>query len=164
MPKVSTTVVATAKSVAEKAKKWVKMAILWLYYSHKGCLMAPRLLQHEYLLAPMIWCDFYHFRIFGSIICRQLLHSFTDVMKGASPFKMKFLSFLPQPLRCTQPLWLQWRLQICHQEEQEITSIIISSIAIYLESTRTFLICETRQTFSFSGVCAASIWFLEGKR
>ena len=92
MPKVSTTVVATAKSVAEKAKKWVKMAILWFYYSHKGCLMAPRLLQHEYLLAPMIWCDFYHFRISGSIICRQLLHSFTDVMKGASPFQVYLTS------------------------------------------------------------------------
>ena len=34
----------------------------------------------------MIWCNFYHFRISGNIICRQLLHSFTYVMKGASPF------------------------------------------------------------------------------
>ena len=67
------------------------MAILWLFDSHKGCLMAPRLLQHEYLLAPMVWCGFYHFRISGSIICRQLLHSFTDVMKGASPFVLKML-------------------------------------------------------------------------
>ena len=35
----------------------------------------------------MIWSNSYHFRIPGSIICRQLFHSFTDVMKGASPFE-----------------------------------------------------------------------------
>ena len=48
--------------------------------------MAPKLFSHRCLLAPMIWCDFYHFRISGSIVCRQILHSLTDVMKGASPF------------------------------------------------------------------------------
>ena len=62
------------------------MAILCLSVCHNGNLMAPKLFPHEYLLAPMIWSNFYHFRISGSIICRQLFHSFTDVMKGASPF------------------------------------------------------------------------------
>ena len=62
------------------------MAILWQFLSHRGSLMAPRLLQLEYPLAPMIWSAFEHFLIPGSIICRQLFHSFTDVMKGASPF------------------------------------------------------------------------------
>ena len=37
----------------------------------------------------MIWAEFYHFRISGSIVCTQLLHSFTDVMKVASPFDHK---------------------------------------------------------------------------
>ena len=48
--------------------------------------MAPKLFSPYYLLAPMIWCKFYHIRISGSIVCRQILHSLTDVMKGASPF------------------------------------------------------------------------------
>ena len=48
--------------------------------------MAPKLFSHQYLLAPMIWSDFQHFRISGSIVCAQLFHTFTDVMKGASPF------------------------------------------------------------------------------
>ena len=43
----------------------------------------------------MIWSDFYHFWISGSIICRQLLHSFTDVMKGASPFERTFRGISP---------------------------------------------------------------------
>ena len=48
--------------------------------------MALTLKSHEYLLPPMIWSEFYHFRISGSIVCIQILHSFTDVMKVASPF------------------------------------------------------------------------------
>ena len=52
--------------------------------------MAPRLLQHEYLLAPMIWSDFEHFRMSGSIICRQLLLSLTMCVISAS----SFVSFL----------------------------------------------------------------------
>ena len=62
------------------------MAILWPFLAIRATLMAPTLMPHEYLLPPMIWAEFYHFRISGSIVCRQLLHSFTDVMKGASPF------------------------------------------------------------------------------
>ena len=86
MPKVSKNVVATAIKVAKKAQKWWKMAKKLLFLSHRRSFMAPKLFSHQYLLAPMIWCDFWHFRITGSIICRQILHSFTDVMKGASPF------------------------------------------------------------------------------
>ena len=62
------------------------MAILWPFLAIRATLMAPTLMPHEYLLPPMIWAEFYHFRISGSIVCWQLLHSFTDVMKGASPF------------------------------------------------------------------------------
>ena len=62
------------------------MATLWPFLAIRATLMAPTLMPHEYLLPPMIWAEFYHFRISGSIVCRQLLHSFTDVMKGASPF------------------------------------------------------------------------------
>ena len=38
IPKVSITVVATAKRVTKKAKKWWKIAILWLFLSHSGDL------------------------------------------------------------------------------------------------------------------------------
>ena len=62
------------------------MAILWPFLAIRATLMAPTLMSHEYLLPPMIWAEFYHFRISGSIVCRQILHSLTDVMKGASPF------------------------------------------------------------------------------
>ena len=62
------------------------MAILWLFLGHRDYLMAPRLLQHEYLLAPMIWSDFEHFRMSGSIICRQLLLSLTRCVRSASSF------------------------------------------------------------------------------
>ena len=85
IPKVSITVVVTAKRMTKEAKKWGKMAILWLSERHNNSLMALKLFSHQYLLAPMIWCDFYHFWIPGSIICWQLFRSFTDVMKGASP-------------------------------------------------------------------------------
>ena len=60
------------------------MAILWLSLCHNGSLMARKLFLHEYLLALMIWCDFYYFWIPTSIICRGIFHSFKDVMKGAS--------------------------------------------------------------------------------
>ena len=69
MPKVSITVVVTAKRMTKEAKKWGKMAILWLSERHNNSLMALKLFSHQYLLAPMIWCDFYHFWIPGSIIC-----------------------------------------------------------------------------------------------
>ena len=92
MPKVSITVVVTAKKVTKQAKKLGEMVILWLSVRHNGSVMAPKLFSHEYLLAPMIWPNFYHFQIPGSIICRQLFHSFTDVMKGASPFVLFFRS------------------------------------------------------------------------
>ena len=63
------------------------MAILWPFLAIRATLMAPTLMPHEYLLPTMIWAEFYHFRISGSIVCSQLLHSFTDVMKVASPFE-----------------------------------------------------------------------------
>ena len=69
IPKVSITVVVTAKRMTKEAKKWGKMAILWLSERHNNSLMALKLFSHQYLLAPMIWCDFYHFWIPGSIIC-----------------------------------------------------------------------------------------------
>ena len=61
-------VVIATKKVTEKVKKWGKIAILWLFLSHRGCHMAPRLQKHEYLLATMVQSDFEHFRMSGSII------------------------------------------------------------------------------------------------
>ena len=62
------------------------MAVLWPFLAIRATLMAPTLMPHEYLLPTMIWAEFYHFRISGSIVCRKFLHSLTDVMKVASPF------------------------------------------------------------------------------
>ena len=87
LPKVSITVVLTTKRVTKKAKEWRrKMAILWQFLSHMGSLMAPRLLQLEYPLAPMIWSAFEHFRMSGSTHTGQLLCSFTEAIRVASPF------------------------------------------------------------------------------
>ena len=78
-------VIAT-KKVTEKVKKWWKIAILWLFLSHRGCHMAPRPQKHEYLLATMFCTKFEHFRMSGSIICSQLFLSLTRCFKGTSFF------------------------------------------------------------------------------
>ena len=78
-------VIAT-KKVTEKVKKWWKIAILWLFLSHRGCHMAPRPQKHEYLLATMFCTKFEHFRMSGSIICTQLFLSLTRCFKGTSFF------------------------------------------------------------------------------
>ena len=49
--------------------------------------MAPRLYQHEYPLAPMIWSELEHFRVSGSTPTGQLLCSFTEAIRVASPFE-----------------------------------------------------------------------------
>ena len=49
--------------------------------------MAPKLLKHEYLLSPMLWSDFEHFRISGSIIYRELFLSLTRCFRGTSSFE-----------------------------------------------------------------------------
>ena len=49
--------------------------------------MAPKLLKHEYLLSPMLWSDFEHFRISGSIIYRELFLSLTRCFRGTSSFQ-----------------------------------------------------------------------------
>ena len=54
--------------VTKKVKKWEKIAILWLFLSHRGCHMAPRLQKHEYLLVTKFLSEFEHFRMSGSII------------------------------------------------------------------------------------------------
>ena len=113
MPKVSITVVATAKIVTKKAKTWPYYGRLFL--AIRATLMAPTLMSHEYLLPPMIWAEFYHFRISGSIVCRQLRHTFMDVMKGISPFGRN----------CE--VWPQWMLNmfptvICPVKEPDIGS------------------------------------------
>ena len=79
-------VIAT-KKVTEKVKKWWKIAILWLFLSHRGCHMAPRPQKHEYLLATMFCTKFEHFRMSGSIICTQLFLSLTRCFKGTSFFE-----------------------------------------------------------------------------
>ena len=71
--------------------------------------------SHWCLLATMIWSDFQHFRISGSIVCRQLRHTFMDVMKGISPFDRN----------CE--VWPQWMLNmfptvICPVKEPDIGS------------------------------------------
>ena len=86
MPKVSKTVVVTTKRVTKVAKNWRKIPIIWQFLSHMGYLMAPKLIWHEYLVAPMIWCNFEHFRVSGSIPTGQLLCSFTEAIIVASPF------------------------------------------------------------------------------
>ena len=48
--------------------------------------MAPKLLQHEYLLSPILWSDFEQFRMPGSIIYRELLLSLTRCFRGTSSF------------------------------------------------------------------------------
>ena len=80
-------VIAT-KKVTEKVKKWWKIAILWLFLSHRGCHMAPRPQKHEYLLATMFCTKFEHFRMSGSIICTQLFLSLTRCFKGTSFFQI----------------------------------------------------------------------------
>ena len=93
MPKVSKTVVVTTKRVTKVAKNWRKIAIIWQFLSHMGYLMAPKLIWHEYLVAPMIWCDFEHFRVSGSIPTWQLLCSFTEAIRVASPFDQNSQKF-----------------------------------------------------------------------
>ena len=51
------------------------------------------LIWHEYLVAPMIRCDFEHFRVFGSIPTGQLLCSFTEAIRVASPFDQNSQKF-----------------------------------------------------------------------
>ena len=46
--------------------------------------------KNEYLVAPMIRCDFEHFRVSGSIPTGQLLCSFTEAIRVASPFNQNF--------------------------------------------------------------------------
>ncbi len=79
-------VVIAPKKVTEKVKKWEKIATLWLFLSHMGCHMAPRLQKHEYLLATKFWSDFEHFRMSGSIITRELFLSLTSPLKQTSSF------------------------------------------------------------------------------
>ena len=85
--KVSITVVVTARRVTKQAKNQ-GIAILWLSLCHIGSLMAQKLFSPECLLAVIIWCNFYHFWIPISTICRENFHSFMDVMKGAAPLKL----------------------------------------------------------------------------
>ena len=63
---------------------------IWLKYCHN---MAPKLIWHEYLVAPMIWCNFEHFRVSGSISTGQLLCSFTEAIRVASPFDQNSQKF-----------------------------------------------------------------------
>ena len=58
------------KSDPEGQKCW-KMAILWLFLSHREMAYGQKKSQYEYLFAPMIWAAWEHFRMSGSIICRQ---------------------------------------------------------------------------------------------
>merc|ERR1711894_411135 len=85
-------VVIAPKKVTEKVKKWEKIATLWLFLSHRGCHMAPRLQKHEYLLATKFWSDFEHFRMSGSIITRELFLSLTSCFRSCSFFK-KFVFY-----------------------------------------------------------------------
>lgn len=50
--------------------------------------MAPKLLKHEYLLSPMLWSDFEHFRISGSIIYWELFLSLTRCFRGGILVKL----------------------------------------------------------------------------
>ena len=84
-------VVIAPKKVTEKVKKWEKIATLWLFLSHRGCHMAPRLQKHEYLLATMVQSDFEHFRMSGSIITWELFLSLTSCFRSCSFFKKKCL-------------------------------------------------------------------------
>ena len=79
-------VVIAPKKVTEKVKKWEKIATLWLFLSHRGCHMAPRLQKHEYLLATKFWSDFEHFRMSGSIITWELFLSLTSCFRSCSFF------------------------------------------------------------------------------
>ena len=79
-------VVIAPKKVTEKVKKWEKIATLWLFLSHRGCHMAPRLQKHEYLLVTKFWSEFEHFRMSGSIITWELFLSLTRCFKGCSFF------------------------------------------------------------------------------
>ena len=90
-------VIAT-KKVTEKVKKWWKIAILWLFLSHRGCHMAPRPQKHEYLLATMFCTKFEHFRMSGSIICTQLFLSLTRCFKGTSFFGHRMIQVAPLTL------------------------------------------------------------------
>ena len=73
--------------------------------------MAPKLLKHEYLLSPMLWSDFEHFRISGSIIYWELFLSLTRCFRGTSSF-VTFLLFIPRWEHLLH-LWLG-AYNICH--------------------------------------------------
>ena len=106
-------VIAT-KKVTEKVKKWWKIAILWLFLSHRGCHMAPRPQKHEYLLATMFCTKFEHFRMSGSIICTQLFLSLTRCFKGTSFFDSRLHQRQGSSkgnLRNISPLNLCWSFQ-----------------------------------------------------
>ena len=120
IPKVSITVVLTTKRVTEKAKKWGKMAILWQFLSHRGSLMAPRHLQLEYPLAPMIWSALEHFRVSGSTPTWQLLCSFTEAIRVASPF--------------IHVAYCTWDLHFWYPYIQTLSSCMVYQILIFLRN------------------------------
>ena len=59
--------ITTTKIIKKGKQKMRKMAVIWLVLSLVDVL-ALRLLQNEYLLAPMIWSNIKQFLISGIII------------------------------------------------------------------------------------------------
>ena len=111
-------VVIAPKKVTEKVKKWEKIATLWLFLSHRGCHMAPRLQKHEYLLATMVQSDFEHFRMSGSIITWELFLSLTSCFRSCSFFvmhitsvRMRMIYFCSAFLNISEGGW--WNILSC---------------------------------------------------
>ena len=66
--------------------------------------MAPKLLKHEYLLSSILWSDFEHFWMSGSIICRELFLSLTRCFQCRFFFAVG--NFSPCQLPSSLPLVL----------------------------------------------------------
>ena len=73
---------------------------------------------------------FKNFRISGSIVCSQLLHSFTDVMKGASPFEILISSS-----RVEIKIWVS-------RGEREIKSSYFFRVEIEISKKDVLLTCK----------------------
>ena len=89
---------------------------LFLILIESGAAVAEEEGAEDRAVLQGFHCDYVMF-VFAFIFDAQL-YSCT-VHSTMKCHKMKTHLLLPQPLRCTEPLWLQRRLQICHQENQE---------------------------------------------
>ena len=86
--------------------------------------MVSKLVQLEYLLAPMIWCDFEHFQVPSSIICWQILHSLTRCFNDTWSSSFARCNFTNiQSMR-------KWKYKETSKESTKLEKIIGNSVAL----------------------------------